>query len=180
MGIKSKTANEKLRETILSYLKTHNAMTLATTQDNVPWAAAVFYANDGFTLYYLSDPDTRHSMNIAEDSIICSTIYEDYDDYREIKGIQMEAKAEPVTAEDELAKAVKVYIEKYPDVSAYLKLMMTPFPKVVNLLEKALVKLPGTPDFTTPFPARFYKVIPSKIHWIDNEKSFGKRQELIL
>ena len=155
-------------------------MTIATTQDNIPWAAAMFYVNDGFTLYYLSDPETRHSMNIAQNSTVGITVYEDYDDHRKVKGIQMEARAEPVTAEDELAEAAKAYVEKYPYVSAYLKLMMTPFPKAVNVLEKALRNLPGVPDFTTPFPARFYKIVPRKIYWIDNERSFGKRQELVL
>ena len=82
--------------------------------------------------------------------------------------------------DDELVEAIRVYIEKFPYVSAYLKLMMTPFPKVMGILEKAISKLPGAPDFNTPFPAKFYKVIPHKVYWIDNEKSFGKRQEIIL
>lgn len=180
MSDKSKTANEKLRERVLTYLKKHSTMTVATAQDDIPWAAALFYANDGFTLYYLSDPDTRHSIDIARNSTVGVTVHEDCDDYRKVKGIQMEAKVEIVTAEDELAKAAKVYVDKYPYVAAYLKLMMTPFPRVIRLLEKVIGKLPGVPDFTTPFPAQFYKMVPSKIYWIDNEKSFGKRQELVL
>jgi hypothetical protein len=65
MGNKSKTANEKLRETLLEYLNTHNTMTIATAQDNVPWAVAVFYPNDGFTIYYSSDSDTRSALYAA-------------------------------------------------------------------------------------------------------------------
>ena len=43
-------SNEELKGMVLDYLKTHNTMTLATTRDNRPWAASLFYANDGFTL----------------------------------------------------------------------------------------------------------------------------------
>ena len=155
-------------------------MTIATSRDNVPWAAAIFYANDGFTLYYLSDPDTRHSADIAKVSTVAVTINEDYDDYRKVKGIQMEGKAELVSQEAELAQATKVYVNKYPYAAPYLKLMMTPFPRVISLLEKFVHKLPGVPDFTTPFPAQFYKIVPTKVYWIDNEKSFGERQEVVL
>ena len=180
MGSRSELSSNKLREVLLSYIETHNTMTIATSHNNIPWAATVFYANVGFKLFYLSDPDTRHSIELYENSIIAATIYEDYDDYRKIKGMQMEATAKVVSSEDELVEAIRVYIEKFPYVSAYLKLMMTPFPKVMGILEKAISKLPGAPDFNTPFPAKFYKVIPQKVYWIDNEKSFGKRQEIIL
>ena len=178
MGVKAK-ADERLKGIVLKYLKEHNTMTIATTKDNIPWAASVFYANDGFTLYYLSDPGTRHQTNITHQSTVSVTVNEDYRDHKEVKGIQMEGRAELVSADEELARAAAIYVEKYPYVSAYLKLMMTPFPKAITFLEKFLGKLPGIPDFTTPFPARFYKIVPTKIYWIDNEKSFGKREELI-
>jgi hypothetical protein len=38
------------REDALSYLEAHNVATLATNGPEGPWAAAVFYANTGFTL----------------------------------------------------------------------------------------------------------------------------------
>jgi uncharacterized protein YhbP (UPF0306 family) len=180
MGSSSESLSDKLKEVLLSYIESHNTMTIATSHNNIPWTATVFYANVGFKLFYLSDPDARHSIELAENSTIAGTIYEDYYDYRKIKGIQMEATVDLVSSEDEMVEVIKTYIEKYPYVSAYLKLMMTPFPKVMGILEKAISKLPVVPDFNTPFPAKFYKVIPHKIYWIDNETSFGKRKEIIL
>ena len=47
---------QPLRTEILSYLATHNVMTIASCHENLPWAAAVFYASDGFDLYFLSNP----------------------------------------------------------------------------------------------------------------------------
>lgn len=172
--------DEKLKETILTYIREHYTMTIATALDGLPWAASLFYVNDGFTLYFLSDPATRHSMNIAENPLIAATVNEDYHDWRAIKGVQMEGKVELVSEEAEIAKVVAIYAKKYPYVTLFLKSIMTRFPKVVSYLEKILAKLPFLPEFTTPFPAKFYKFVPSKIYFIDNEKSFGVRQELAI
>lgn len=155
-------------------------MTLATAKDESPWAASVFYANDGFTLYFLSDPESRHSKDIAGNPVVAVTVNEDYHDWRKIKGIQIEGKAELVNSEDEMAKAVATYVEKYPFTAAYLKLMSSPFPSIAGYLEKLLNRLPFIPGLPTTFTARFYKITPAKVRFIDNEKSFGRHEEFTL
>ncbi len=155
-------------------------MTIATANEETPWAASVFYANDGFTLYFLSDPESRHSKDIAENPVVAVTVNEDYHDWRKIKGIQMEGKAELVTTEEEMAKAVATYVAKYSFTAAYLKLMSSPFPSIAGYLDKLLSRLPFVPGLPTTFTARFYKITPTKVRFIDNEKSFGHHEEFIL
>ncbi len=155
-------------------------MTIATARDETPWAASVFYASDGFTLYFLSDPDSRHSKDITENPAVAVTVNEDYNDWRKIKGVQMEGKAEVVATEDEMAKAVAAYVGKYSFTAAYLKLMSSPFPKVAGYLDKFLDKLPLVPGLPTTFTARFYKITPTRVRFIDNERSFGHHEEFIL
>ncbi len=171
----------ELRDTVLSYLKEHNTMTIATSKDNVPWAATLFYANDDFTLYFLSDPTVaQHCKNIAENSQVSVTIDEDYpltkaDDWRKVRGIQMKGTAELLAAEAEIAKATRVYVEKYPFVAPYLRLIATPFPKIVAFLERFTRSLPFIPDFTATSLVKFYKVVPSAVWFVDNERSFERR-----
>ena len=173
-------SDDGLRETVLKYLEEHYTMTVATAQGGTPWAASVFYANDGFTLYFLSDPQSRHSEDIGKNSLVAVTVNEDYHDWRKIKGIQMEGKAELVDTEDEIARATMAYVTRYPFTALYLKLMSTPLPKVVKYLDKFLSRLPSAPGFTTAIKHRFYQVLPEKIRFIDNEKSFGHHQEFTL
>jgi uncharacterized protein YhbP (UPF0306 family) len=145
----------------------------------IPWAATLFYASDGFTLYYLSDPITRHSENIVENPLVAVTVDEDPGDWQKIKGIQLEGKAELVSTAEEVTRATKTYVAKYPFTAPYLKLIMSPFPKAVAYLEKVIRKLPfleGIPATS----ARFYKVTPTKIRFIDNKKDFGHPEELVL
>jgi len=172
--------NSKLKETVLKYLKEHYTMTIATASGEAPWAAAIFYASDGFTLYFLSDPESRHSKDITVNPVVAVTVNEDYRDWRKIKGIQMEGKAELVTAEDELARAVAAYVNKYSFTAAYLKLLSSPFPRIVGYLDRLLGRLPHVPGLPATFTASFYKLIPTKVRFIDNEKSFSHHEEFLL
>ncbi|MBX3613624.1 MAG: pyridoxamine 5'-phosphate oxidase family protein [Burkholderiaceae bacterium] len=54
-----------LHQRVLAYLGEHRVMTLATQGRDGPWAAAVFYASEGFDLYFLSSPSTRHCADLS-------------------------------------------------------------------------------------------------------------------
>ena len=155
-------------------------MTVATASGGTPWAAAVFYASDGFTLYFLSDPESRHSKEIAENPIIAATVNEDYHDWKKIKGVQMEGKAELVTTEEGMANAVGAYVDKYPFTTPYLKLMSTPFPTIAQRLDKLLSKLPFTPGLPKTFNVKFYKLTATRVRFIDNERGFAHHEEFTL
>ncbi|MGH7874959.1 MAG: pyridoxamine 5'-phosphate oxidase family protein [Candidatus Binatia bacterium] len=149
-----------LKQQILDYIKTHNTMTLATCTGEVPWAATVFYASEGLKLYFFSAPQSRHGQNLAANPRVAVTIQEDYKDWRQIKGIQLEGQALLVDSVVEKAKAMAVYALKYPDI---IKLFATP----------------GSGVFYQAFlKVKFYCVVPEKVFFIDNAQGFGKRQEL--
>ena len=168
---------DKLKKTVLKYLEEHYTMTVATTENNIPWAASLFYASDGFTLYFLSDPESLHSQHIAENPAVAVTINEDYHDWRKIRGIQMEAKAEVITAEEELERAIATYVAKYSFTAVYLKLMASPLSRIAGYLDRIISKLPFTPGLPSTFNARFYKVTPTRVRFIDNEKGFAHHEE---
>jgi uncharacterized protein len=151
-----------LKQEILQYLEAHNTMTLATCVGDMPWAATVFFASDDLTLYFFSAPDSRHCQNLAANSRVAVTVQEDYKDWREIKGVQLEGTATLVDGVIEKAKALAIYGSKYPDV---IKLFTDP---ASGVFYKAFLKV------------KFYRVNPEKVFFIDNQRGFGKRQELVL
>ena len=150
---------DDVRSFILAYLESHHTITLATCQENQPWAATVFYASTDLTIYFFSDPKTRHAQNIAANPRVAATIQEDYHDWRKIKGLQMEGEVLPVASVFEKARAMTAYARKYPDV---IKVFTNP---QSGALYKAFLKV------------RFYSFSPETIYYIDNERSFGKREE---
>jgi uncharacterized protein YhbP (UPF0306 family) len=134
-------------------------MTLASHGDEGVWAAALFYANDGFAIYFLSSPTSRHCGNLAGNPRVSAAVHEDYTDWREIKGVQMEGIASVLAAEEE-EKARRLYGAKFPIVG---KLEQAPAPII-----EALAKV------------RWYKLIPERLYFIDNSAGFGHRDEIDL
>ena len=75
------------------YLERHHVMTLATCSADGPWAAAVFYVQRSAPpCIFLSSPSSRHCRNLAQDPRCAATIQEDYSDWTQIKGIQLEGR----------------------------------------------------------------------------------------
>lgn len=104
---------DALRIRVQRYLRDHNVATLATFDGRNPWSAALFYANDGYTLYFLSSPMSRHCLNLAQNPRVAVTIQEDYSDWLDIKEIQLKGVAGEISGAEE-EKARKLYGQKFP------------------------------------------------------------------
>ena len=154
-------ATIRLRQELLEYLAGHHVMTIASCHGNVPWAAAVFYASDGFDLYFLSNPQSRHGTNIASNAQVSAAIHEDYHSWREIRGIQLEGRAERLTSIKDQAQFWKVYEKKFPFVKEFFR--------PGSLREMLSTKVTGI---------RLYRIVPSQVYYIDNSKGFGHREML--
>lgn len=148
-----------LPQSVLDYINDKNVMTLATQGEDGPWAAAVFFANKEFTFYFLSAPTTRHCKNMAENARVSATIQLDYDNWQEIKGVQMEGEAFLLDGAEK-AMALAHYGSKFPVVKTALQ-----SPKeIANAMNKA----------------SWYKLIPDRLYFIDNSKGLGNREEVNL
>ncbi len=175
--------NADLKARTMEYINSHGTMTLATSANNIPWAASVYYANDGITFYFISNPDTcLHCRNIAINPAVALTINEDYPlkkiyDWKKIKGIQIEGTAQLLLDKDELNKAIQVYAAKYPFTAVYLKSMATS-EKILSFLNKLTHQFRITPDFTASMHNNFYKVDAKRVWMVDNKKKKKKRQEV--
>jgi len=155
---------EELNKAILDYLQDHHTVSLATEREGLPHAATVFYVSIGFDLYFLSSPTSRHGENLSHNPRVSATINEDYDKWQLIRGIQLEGRVENVGGILDNGRIARAFIKKYPDVADFL---VSP-----RKLGQAIArKVAGV---------RFYKIIPSRIFFINNAIDFGKREELIL
>jgi pyridoxine/pyridoxamine 5'-phosphate oxidase len=85
-------------------------MTLATADaDGVPWASPVWYATaDGRDFYWVSDPNARHSRNIAERPEVSIVVFDSRVAPGTGRGVYMAAVAEQVTGPD-LDRGVELF-----------------------------------------------------------------------
>ena len=152
---------EELRAIVMAYMAERHSLTLATSGSEGPWATGVYFACDGLTLYFLSDPASRHCQDIAANPRVAAAIHEDYKDWREIRGIQLEGTAEPVMATADRARAWEVYLAKFPFVRQF---------RVGDALE----------IMGRAIRSQFYRIVPTRVLYLDNRKGFSHRDELIL
>ena len=148
-----------LQDRVQRHLQTHHVATLATAGAQGVWAAAVFYVHDGWDLYFLSAPTSRHSLNLAYSAQVAVTIQGDHADWPGIQGVQLEGVVNELAGEAE-TRARLLYGQKFPVVG---KLAQAP-----AAIVRAMAKV------------RWYRVAPQRLFFIDNSLGFGHRDELDL
>src|SRR5689334_12697734 len=112
--------NESIRQKIVDLLDHHRLMTIATNRpDGWPQATTVGYVNDGLTLYFLCGPESQKTQNLARDNRVSLTIDHEVSDPMAITGLSMAAYVRPVTDAAELAKAMTLLGERYPEYAKF-------------------------------------------------------------
>jgi len=139
--------------TAKEYLLSHNVLSLATSVKDQPWVSAVFYAVHSEQLVFLSAPHTRHSLNINQNPAISAAIQNDYKNWEDIKGIQLQGKAAQV---DDTASVIAAYSKKFPVTGSDAP------PQIARALDKI----------------GWYAVTVELLYFIDNSKGLGHRVEL--
>ncbi len=145
---------DNIERRALSYLSKHHVHTLATTGPEGIWAAAVFYANHNYDLYFLSAATTRHAQNLEANPRAAGTIHEDYYDWRQIKGIQLEGTTSKLSGLQK-AQAMKSFLKKFP----YLDGADGPIPAALATVN-------------------WYCLEPDRFYFIDNSQGFGHRDQI--
>jgi hypothetical protein len=149
--------SDDARQRALDYVERHNVMTLATSGPDGPWAAALFYASEGFRLIFLSAASTRHARNLAAQPRVAATIQEDYRDWQEIKGIQLEGDVRRLLGAEREA-AIALYARKFPITGA----------RASEPIARALARVD------------FYALSPVRLYFVDNSRGFGHRDQVPL
>lgn len=144
----------ELHTKLLAYLGGHNVATLATQGPSGPWASAVFYVNDGLTLYFLSAPTARHSRNLVSDPRVAATVQEDYSEWRQIKGVQLEGTVSRLDGVESL-RAAACYARKFAFTNAR---------QVPDAIAAAMKKI------------AWYRLEPACLYFIDNSIGLGHRE----
>lgn len=144
-------AKEELKQFIFDYLEKNRRMTLATAENNVPWAATVMFAYDEkLNFYFISKPDTRKTQHLLVNPIVSVAINEYRNKAGSTMGIQIEGRAEQL--DKNKAKRELGFFEKRFDWTG-------------NYLHDH----------------ELYKIVPKKIYYLNDEIfGPGGREELIL
>jgi len=148
-----------LREKVGAYLGAHRVLVLCTHGPEGPWASPVYYASDSsLSLYFFSDPETRHGRNLARRGWASGAVTEEYERWEEIQGVQLEGPVDVLTGPEREA-ALRVYLCKYPWARAFLS------------PEGAFFAAVGS-------KMALYRLRPVRAGFTDNRQGFGHRDWL--
>ena len=106
----------KTLEKIATFLSKHHLLSLATSADNIPQSASLFYAYDSEKIAFVvaSDTKTEHIQNVLVNANVSGTVSLETDEIGKIEGIQFKAKMTMITHKEGL-----LYLKAFP----YAKVM---------------------------------------------------------
>jgi general stress protein 26 len=141
--------NSALRDEILSILAGANDMTIATLrEDGYPQATTVSYAHDGLAIYFGCSADSQKARNISRSDKVSLTINLPYENWGEIRGLSIGARAQRIHDPHGIEQAGQLLLQKFPEgVAEY----------GAGVMESVA----------------FFRVIPDVISILDYRKGFG-------
>lgn len=143
-----------IKNRIIEVLKNTHLMSLATNDENGPWVADVIFVHDNdLNIYWISDPNTRHSKAITFNKKVAGTITNSTKSKELNFGIQFEGRAEKL-------EGVQINL-----LTKHLAKRSRPKPTPSQAIEILNNK-------------SWYKLTPTKIYLIDEENFGFNRQEV--
>lgn len=114
-----------IEELIRKYIKTGRMMQIATVSGDQSWSCTLYYASDkNLNLYWISQPNTRHSKELHKNPKVSASIPIKFDDLT-VVGVQLEGEASLVEDSDEINEKVKLYSHKFNRGDEWLKDFIT-------------------------------------------------------
>lgn len=143
----------------------YSILTLATSSDDGPWAASVFYASDAdLNLFFVSDERTRHAKDMLVNHRVMVTMNSECRKWHDVKGLQIRGRG-MLVADEERAAALRVFLAKFADIRAI-------FDFATSADERAVAKRLRETSF--------FRIVPEWVRVIDGSRGFGFTQEIEL
>lgn len=140
---------------VSQFLASCRTASLATVDEHgQPHAANVQFAHDDrLRLYWVSSPDSAHSVHVARTGRVALTVYAHDDRVNQLHGVQFRGRVEIIDDPSAWHEAFELYTGKFTFAAA--------LPQVRERIEQE----------------RFYRFTPTWLRWIDNRRSFGFKVE---
>jgi len=104
-------------DAILDLLADHHVLTLSVQDAQGPWACNAFFIYDPreVALVFLGSLDTRHAQAMLADARVAGCVAGQPRDISQILGLQFAGRARLVEEEDEKARVLALYHQRFPE-----------------------------------------------------------------
>lgn len=99
------------REPITRFILEHHVLVLATSQNNTPYTAPLFFAYDTERnrFVFATDTKTEHGRQMSENAAVSAGIYLETETVGKVQGLQLTGRVVPADKEDK-----KTYFGRFP------------------------------------------------------------------
>lgn len=120
-------------ETAVEILSRARDATLASTrEDGTPHASTIWFINNGLTVDFAIAIDSQKAHNIQHDDHVALAVKLPYEDWNDIRGVTISARARFVRDPEELERISKTLMAKYPALSTIIAAPLTlPWPGMI-------------------------------------------------
>ncbi len=153
--------SQEFEKTVIEYMDSFNTMTLSCAHDGKPWSAPVYYARKEFDLIFFSSLKSMHSQALEFNPLAAVSIYDHYDRWQDIKGLQISGRVDKLNSLASLASASGIYLKRYP--------FATDFFSKAGFISDILAKKTRI---------MLYVFRSETIYYLDNSKDFGTRWKM--
>lgn len=153
------TSAEIWQQRAMDLIARQKTMVLATSADNHPWAAPVYYVYRKPKFYFFSSPHSKHAEHARKHQKNAAALFADGDQLEQIEGLQMVGRIEVIQKQMERIKVTAAYLKKFP------------FSRSV-LAEKEI----GGMDLSAK--VALYAFYPDEMYYTNNLMGFGSRLTL--
>lgn len=150
---------EEFERIVKAFMDAHTTVNLACSDDEGPWAAAVYYARRELDLVFFSSPGSRHSRAFSADPRAAGTIHGHYERWQDIKGLQLSGRVRPITSPAVLARRLALYIRRHP----FVKQFFSDPSAISKEVAAGMTKI------------AMYEFQSERILYVNNEVGFGTR-----
>ncbi len=154
----------EIKEKITHLINETRVMTLAVSDNDIPWSSPVYFVFHDNEFYFFSNKNSMHIEYAKSKKIISASIFQDSDDMDKIFGFQMSGVMEQVSKTALYLTIVKKYVTKF----SFLKKIFGP-----GIIENKKF-------FLEKFKSHLYCFDPDKIFLSDNSRTTDKRSAINL
>ncbi len=148
---------DEIKEKVRDLIMQKRVMTLAVSQNNIPWSAPVYFVWRKNAFFFFSNEFSRHIQN-SNKKTTAGSIFHDSDQMNDIYGLQMTGTIKRCASPVEYISVVKSYVRKFE----FLKKAFGS-----DILSKNF--------FQKKFNSFLYGLYPESIFLSDNSKGSDKQ-----
>lgn len=156
MTEQDRTAAAQMHHWAMALIRRRRTMVLATSKEDRPWSAPVYYVYFAPGFYFFSSPRSLHVEQMLDSGPTAASIHADGERLNELEGIQMSGHIEHVTKSLMKLSVTSRYLIKFPLAKPLLSSMRTASRDLRKRVE-------------------LYAFIPDTLYYMNHQMGFGRR-----